>query len=262
MEVDELMKAAAHLAREGGQVIMARRSLARTVDMKGGIDLVTDADRASEEKIVTEISRLFPDHGILAEERGAKAGTSAYRWIIDPLDGTTNYAHGVPHFCVTLAVELAGKGVLAGATYDPIRDEMFLAGKGKGATSNGSPIHVSKTDKLGNALLATGFPYDLWENPKQVLEVFNRIIVKARGMRRLGTAGLDMAYVASGRLDGFFEYRLRAWDVAAGALLIEEAGGVVSHLLGAPLDLFNADVLTANAQVHAQMLEIIRGVMA
>ena len=258
--VEALRALAAEAARAAGSELIARLATERQISFKGGTDLVTDADRAAEQKIVELLGARFPEHGILAEERGAVPGSAPYRWIVDPLDGTTNYAHGVPHYCVSIAVE-GPQGVLAGAIFDPVRDELFLAGRGQGATLNGKPLRVGTTVALADALLATGFPYDLWTNPTHTLSLFDTFATQARGMRRLGSAALDLAYVAAGRFDGFFEFKLKAWDVAAGALLVREAGGTVSHLRGGPLDLAHADVLAANPALHAQMLGVVRATL-
>ena len=252
----KLLEVAVASARAGGEVLRARRSLKREIEFKGAIDLVTDADRASEAAVISEIHRVHPEHAILAEESGASGRPSSYRWIIDPLDGTTNYAHALPHYCVSVAVE-GPAGVEAGVVYDPIRDELFAARRGGGATLNGSPIHVSETAKLGDALLGTGFPADLWQRPEVPLGLFNRFSRQARGMRRLGAAALDLAYVAAGRLDAFYEPRLKAWDLAAGALLVTEAGGTATHILGGALDLGRPDILGSNGRLHAALLEVI-----
>lgn len=259
--VERLREVAAEAARIGGQELLARLDQARDIVFKGGIDLVTDADKASEARILSHLRAAFPDHATLAEEGGQSGGSAPYRWIVDPLDGTTNYAHGVPHYCVSIGVEGPG-GLLAGAVLDPVRNELFLAGKGLGATLNGRPLRVSGAEELGSALLATGFPYDLWANPERTLTLFDHFACKARGMRRLGSAALDLAYVAAGRFDGFFEFKLKAWDVAAGALLVREAGGTVTHLEGGPLDLTRCDVLASNGALHGQMLKVVQETFA
>jgi myo-inositol-1(or 4)-monophosphatase len=253
-----LVQVASEAARAGGRELQSRRHLKRQISFKHEIDLVTDADKASEAKILALIRERFPDHGILAEEQGQASGSAPYRWIVDPLDGTTNYAHAVPHYCVSIAVEGRGGRLLAGVVFDPIREELFTAALGQGAFLNRERLHVSSTAALGESLLAVGFPYDLWSHPEQPLALFKRFAQRARGMRRMGAAALDLAYVAAGRFEGFFEYRLKAWDVAAGALLVTEAGGTITHLLGGPLDLNDCDVLASNGALHPQMLEVIR----
>ena len=257
LEPSALLQVAIDAARRGGEVLRTRRGMKREIAFKGDIDLVTDADRASELAVIAAIHDRYRDHAILAEESGADGRASAYRWIIDPLDGTTNYAHTLPHYCVSIGVE-GPAGIEAGAIYDPVRDEMFSASRGGGATLNGVAIHVSQTTKLGDALLGTGFPADLWEHPDEPLTLFDLFSRKVRGMRRLGAAALDLAYVACGRLDGFYEFRLKAWDVAAGSLIVSEAGGKCTHLLGGPLDLAKADILCSNGPLHADMLTVVK----
>lgn len=249
--MSELLEAAVEVARRAGAVLRDRLHQARTVTHKGqGLsDLVTDADQASEALVLEELARRFPGHAVLAEERGA-VGQGDFLWFVDPLDGTTNYAHGVPHFCVTLAVEgpvAGGSALLAGVVYDPMREELFAAARGEGATLNGRPLRVSQAPALDGALLCTGFPYDLHLRPEAPLGLFLRLVQRAQGMRRFGSAALDLAYVACGRFDGYFEFGLKPWDVAAGALLIAEAGGAVSRIDGAPFDPRYGDVLASNA---------------
>ena len=251
----ELREAAIEAARLAGAVLREKLAQARTVAFKGEgrLNLVTDADHASERVLLDFLRARFPDHAILAEESGA-AGHSEHTWFIDPLDGTTNYAHGVPHFCVTLAVEGpavgSASGMLAGVVYDPVRDELFAAAHGAGATLNGRPISVSGVSTLDGALLCTGFPYDLHEHPTAPLGLFNRLITQAQGVRRMGSAALDLAYVACGRFDGFFEFGLKPWDIAAGALLIAEAGGAMTQLDGAPFDVRVGDILAAGGALR------------
>ncbi|MBI3182556.1 MAG: inositol monophosphatase [Myxococcales bacterium] len=247
------MEVAIEAARRGGEVLMARRGAARTVELKGGIDLVTDADRASEAAVLELLRSRFPGHAVLAEESGLTEAGRTHRWIVDPLDGTTNYSHRVPHFCVSVAVE-GPEGLLAGAILDPVRGELFAAGKGLGATLNGSPMRASQVGSLEGALLSTGFPYDIHERPEAPLGLFNRFIRRAQGVRRMGSAALDLAYVACGRFDGFFEFGLRPWDIAAGALLVSEAGGRVTRIDGRPLELSNGDVLAANGPLAEALL--------
>lgn len=259
--LERLREVAAEAARVGGRELLDRLQQTRQIAFKGGIDLVTDADKASEAKIMALLRSAFPDHGILAEESGQGGGAAPYRWIIDPLDGTTNYAHGVPHYCVSVGVE-GPDGLLAGAILDPVRSELYVAARGLGATLNGQSLRVTDKTDLGQSLLATGFPYDLWANPERTLTLFDHFACKARGMRRMGSAALDLAYVAAGRYDGFFEFKLKAWDVAAGALLVREAGGAVTHLEGGPLDLGHCDVLASNGALHASMLEVVKETFA
>ena len=247
MDVARLLLSAEQAARAAGVVLAERFHGERTIAFKGGIDLVTDADHASEKLIVDQLLAEYPDHAILAEERGAQ-GKGDYTWVIDPLDGTTNYAHQVPQFCVSIAV-LGPGGVLAGAVYDPMRGELFSAGRGKGAHLNGRRLHASAAGTIGLGLLCTGFPYDVRENPDAPVGLFNRMIRQAQGIRRMGAAALDLAYVAAGRFDGFFEFGLKPWDLAAGALLVEEAGGKMTRIDGAPLELSCGDVLAAGPAI-------------
>jgi myo-inositol-1(or 4)-monophosphatase len=247
MTPHELADLAEDLARKAGGLLRAKLDETRTVDFKGvgRSNLVTDADHAAEALVLEALARKVPGHGVLAEESGAVRQAST-TWILDPLDGTTNYAHGVPHFCVSLAVEQLVDGVtrvVAGVVFDPMRDELFKAIRGQGATVNGRRLSASPTATLDRALLCTGFPYDLHQRPEAPLGLFNRLVQRAQGIRRMGSAALDLAYVAAGRFDGFFEFGLKPWDIAAGALLIEEAGGQIARIDGAPWDARYGDVV-------------------
>jgi myo-inositol-1(or 4)-monophosphatase len=246
--LEELLFSAETAARRAGAVLAGRFELQRTIELKGGIDLVTDADRASERELLGYLHSRHPSHSILSEEAGATRGDQL-RWIVDPLDGTTNYSHRVAHFAVSVAVE-GPEGLLAGAVYDPLRDELFSAAKGRGAHLNGKAIRTSDVDSLEYALLCTGFPYDVREKPQAPVGLFNRFIMRAQGVRRFGSAALDLAYVASGRFDGFFEFGLKAWDVAAGALLVSEAGGVITCIDGSPLSLTRGDLMASNRPIQ------------
>lgn len=228
--------------------------------MKGAIDLVTEFDRASEAHVLAELGRLFPDHAVLAEESGgagADSGPNAaappFRWIVDPLDGTTNFAHGLPFFCVSIGLEVDGVRAL-GVLFDPLRDECFAARRGAGATLNGAPIRVSPRATLKDALGGTGFPYDVMEHPEETLRWFAPLLPQMRGVRRLGSAALDLAYVACGRLDLFWEVKLHAWDVAAGILLVEEAGGRVSDFAGGPVAADPVQIAATNGRLHEPLL--------
>ncbi len=243
VSLDTLLETAVEGARRAGRVLAERFHEPRTISFKSGIDLVTDADQASEKVLLDWLRQRHPEHAILSEESGASAG-STYRWIIDPLDGTTNYAHQLPHFSVSIAVEGEG-GVQAGVVYDPMRDELFSAVRGRGAMLNGQPIRPSAIDRLDRALLCTGFPYDVREHPEGPAGLVVRFLGLAQGIRRLGSAALDLAYVASGRYDGYFEFSLKPWDVAAGALIVSEAGAVVTRIDGAPYDTSVVEVLSA-----------------
>ncbi len=247
------------LARQAGVLLRAGYGRAHTIASKShAIDLVTETDRRSEAFLLESIRRRWPGHSILAEESGAHDG-DAHRWYVDPLDGTVNFAHGVPIFSVSIAYAEAGV-VQLGVVYDPMRDECFAAGRGQGAFLNGQPLRVSATASLAKALLVTGFPYDTWTNPDNNLDHFARFAVRSHGVRRLGSAALDLCYVAAGRFDGYWEIRLKPWDVAAGGLIAAEAGALVTNLQGGEDYLSPPQsIVAANAALHAQMLAVLRG---
>jgi len=253
----EITDFALYLARKAGSLLAQKFTRHNPVYYKGTIDLVTEADRMSEEMILAEIARHFPDHGVLSEESKEKNGRDPMRWIVDPLDGTTNYAHGFPFFCVSIALEKDGVVVL-GVVYDPVRDDLFEASLGKGARLNGKELRVSSVDDLSRSLLATGFPYDIRESPDNNLNFFNAMAVKAQAIRRAGAAALDLAYLAAGRFDGFWELKLKPWDTAAGSLLVTEAGGVLSDMAGEKWNLFSPGLVAGNGLIHGQMLEVIK----
>ncbi len=256
-QAGELRDACAEAARLGGAVLRERWGKRRTIEYKGGIDLVTDADRASEAALLAFLRDRFPGAAILAEESGASgAGASGLRFYVDPLDGTTNYAHGVPHFAVNVAVADAG-GLAAGATYDPLRDELFAAARGEGALLSGERIRHSGCATLHGALLCTGFPYDIHEQHELPLRLFGAFMRRARAVRRFGSAALDLAYVACGRFDGFWELKLKPWDVAPGILIAREAGAAVADLDGGDRAL-EGDILACAPAVREAMLEVIR----
>ncbi len=254
MNLLAVQREAEALARAAGALLRDRLSQHRTVDYKdaGSSNLVTDADRASEALLLAGLRHAFPAHAVLAEESGA-AGQGEWVWLVDPLDGTVNYAHGVPHFCVSMALEGpatdGGRELLVGVVYDPMRDELFAAARGLGATLNGHRLHVSTAPSLDQALICTGFPYDSAVTPKPPLGLFNRIVPRSQGIRRMGAAALDLSYVAAGRFDGFFEFGLKPWDTAAGALLITEAGGLVSSLDGSPYTSASPHIVAATPRV-------------
>jgi myo-inositol-1(or 4)-monophosphatase len=254
-DLKDLLEGAKEAARLGGDVLRKRWSQPRAVSFKSGIDLVTDADRASEVVVLEYLRRRFPAHDIMAEESSAQIRGGSCRWHVDPLDGTTNYAHGVPHFCVSIGVEDAS-GLAAGAVYQPLNDELFSAVRGGGAHLNGVPLSVSQNHPLSQCLVGTGFPYDVWTHPDRPLGLFTRVLTHARGIRRAGAAALDLAYVASGRYDAFFELGLRSWDVAAGTLLVLEAGGRVSDLKGNPPRVDAGEIMAANAKIHADLIAL------
>jgi myo-inositol-1(or 4)-monophosphatase len=255
----ELKQACIDAVRRGGAVLAERFSRPRTIERKGSIDLVTDADRASEEAVVGFLRERFPAAGILAEESGEHAGAprSELRFYVDPLDGTTNYAHGVPHFAVTVGVA-DGAGLAAGAILDPVRGELFTVARGAGAFLGERRLAVSACARLHDALLATGFAYDSHVNATYALRVFGDFTTRAQSVRRLGSAALDLAYVAGGRFDGFWEERLRPWDLAAGILMVREAGGVVTELDGGDRVLETGDILAAPPALVQPMLEVVK----
>jgi len=246
------------VAREAGALLRKRLDDRHVVEYKGEINLVTEADRLSEALIVERIRREFPGHDILTEESPETANGSDFRWIIDPLDGTTNYAHGYPVFCVSIALEV--KGVIRqGAVYNPMLNELFTAEKGAGAFLNGRSLTVSRTEALSRSLLATGFPYDIREDRNNNINYFRVMALSAQAVRRAGSAALDLAYIAAGRFDGFWELKLAPWDTAAGWLLVAEAGGRVTDLRGDPYHLRSRNMVASNGLIHAEMVRIFAG---
>ena len=256
----ELVSKAEEIAREAGALLREFYHRGVRTEYKGDVDLVTEADRSSEKLIGERLRAAFPTHGIYGEE-GTRSGLDAeFRWYVDPLDGTTNFAHGFPAFCVLLGCERRGKGLkpdedgemVAGVTYDPLRDEMFAAAKGAGATLNGEPIHVSRTRVLAESLIATGFPSQKRHRSPNV-HFYQEFTLRSHGVRRAGSAGLDMAYVACGRLEAFWEFQLNPWDTSAGYLLVEEAGGTVTHFDGSKFTLDSREVLATNGLIGAEI---------
>ena len=243
---------------------MARQKSGFTIAKKGTVDLVTEVDLECERMFRSVIAERFPDHDILAEEFGGEhtgRPPSRHRWIFDPLDGTTNYAHGLPIFCSSLGLEIDGR-IEVGAVYDPTRDELFTAVRGMGAHLNGTRLRVSATAMLIDAMLVTGFPYDVHQRGPELMRLFTAFLERARAVRRLGSAALDLCYVAAGRFDGFWEQHLKPWDVAAGALIVEEAGGCVTGMDGAPFDIMGGPLLTANGSLHPHLVAVIAAVRA
>jgi myo-inositol-1(or 4)-monophosphatase len=229
------------------------------IEKKGAIDLVTEVDVAVERMFRALIAKRFPDHAILAEEfeaRGDRERAARHTWVFDPVDGTTNYAHGLPIFCSAASLEIDGEAVVA-AIFDPSRKELFTAERGVGAWLNGAPLRVSEADQLIDALLCTGFPYTVHEESRRLLDVFGAFLATSRAVRRLGSAAIDLCYVAAGRLDGFWEMQLNPWDISAGALLVSEAGGTVSDLSGAPFDSRRGQIIASNGRIHDAMVETI-----
>ena len=240
------------IAREAGALLMEHFQQNVKVEYKGEADLVTIADRKSEALIRERIRQEWPTHDVLGEEGGLQDTGSDYRWYVDPLDGTTNFAHGFPVFCVSMAVEHKGE-MIAGVVFDPTRDELFAAEKGSGARLNDRPIHVSKTTNLAECLVATGFPsHKRHKNPN--IFFYHHITLRTHGVRRAGSAALDLCYVASGRFDAFWEFKLNPWDTAAGVLLVEEAGGKVTDFYGGPFQLNSKETLASNVLVHSALL--------
>jgi myo-inositol-1(or 4)-monophosphatase len=248
---------AAEAALRAGAIQKARYGQQIEIHQKGEIDLVTEVDRACEDAILDVLRARCPGHDIVTEETDLARTGSRYVWYTDPLDGTTNYAHGYPFFCTSVALTIDGQPV-AGAVYDPIKDELFTAERGGGARLNGRPLHVSSCTALLRSLLVTGFPYNLRDDLQATLRLFNRFMGHARGIRRDGAAALDLAYCAAGRVDGFWEQRLQPWDMMAGTLMVEEAGGKVTRFDGSPVGLRADEVLAANPALHQAMLEVLR----
>lgn len=247
-------------ARSAGKLLRDGLGGTRQVDYKDHpTNLVTEMDRRSEALIVERIRAAFPDHAILGEEGGVRAGNSPYRWLIDPLDGTTNYAHRLPIFSVSVALEHAGR-VELGVAYDPTREECFVAERGRGATLNGEPLRVSTTAILDESLLVTGFPYDIRTNPDNNLAEYAALSRRCRAVRRLGSAVLDLCYVAAGRFDGFWELTLGPWDMAAGGLMVEEAGGRLTDVRGGPWRLDVPQVAATNGRIHDALLTALADV--
>jgi myo-inositol-1(or 4)-monophosphatase len=248
----EFLEAAIGIAREAGALIAGYHARGIGFELKGDYDLVTEADRASERLIVERLRQHFPTHAVVAEEGGGQEGSSDYRWYVDPLDGTTNFAHGFPMFNVTLALEHAGE-LIAGVIYHPIHEEMFTAEAGGGAYLNNLPIHVSKAARIDDALVATGFPSRKRHENVNV-HFYYQMAMMSHGVRRAGAAALDLAYVACGRLDAFWEFGLNPWDMAAGVLLVREAGGTVSDMHGGPFSLRGPHMLADNGTLHEPMV--------
>ncbi len=249
------LDAAIAIAGEAGEVLLAHVGRDLDVHHKGAIDLVTSADRAAETLIVERLGAAFPDDAILAEESRGAIHPGGRRWLVDPLDGTTNFAHGYPLFAVSIALEIDGV-VQCGVVHEPNRRETFAAARGRGATRNGRPLAVSTVDSLGRSLLVTGFPYSIREEPEPTLTLLRAFLGEAQGLRRDGSAALDLCFVAAGHFDGFWELGLKPWDVAAGSLIVEEAGGRVTNLDGGPFELAGGRLLATNGRVHQAMLGV------
>jgi myo-inositol-1(or 4)-monophosphatase len=228
------------------------------ISNKEGINnLVTEADHAAEKAIIEVIRKTYPDHFILSEETGEMATDSEYKWIVDPIDGTVNFAHGIPICCVSIGLEKAGEMIM-GAVYNPLINEFFFAEKGKGATLNGNKISVSKKQGVINSNLVTGFPYTYLDSPNGPLQVFEKLIRQGIPVRRLGSAAIDLCWVAAGRFDGFYEHKLQAWDSAAGFLIVKEAGGTVTDFAGDPYSPYQPHLLATNGLIHEEMLALVK----
>jgi myo-inositol-1(or 4)-monophosphatase len=259
-ETTEVLALAESLARAAGALQRDRYETGVSIGTKSApIDLVTEVDHACEALIVGTLGRERPDDAVVAEEGGGRDRERAvWRWIVDPLDGTTNFAHGYPRFCVSIGVEHHGARSV-GVVYDPLLDELYTATRGGGAFLNGRRLRVSAEDDLGRSLVATGFAYDVRQSPEDNLDHFAAFVKRARAVRRDGSAALDLCYVAAGRFDGFWELKLHPWDVAAGFLLVEEAGGRVSDRAGGPAPRSGRDSVASNGRIHAAMLALLRG---
>ncbi|HVG20753.1 MAG TPA: inositol monophosphatase family protein [Blastocatellia bacterium] len=251
-----MLNFAIRVARDAGQLLRDRVGTRIDIGHKGAINIVTDVDLASERLIRDAIATHYPRHQVLAEEGGLAENSSEYRWIVDPLDGTTNFAHGYPVFCVSIALEYRGETVL-GVVYDPTRDELFSAERGGGAALNNRPIRVSGTGDLMQSLLSTGFPYDIKTSTLTNLDHWANFAMNAQALRRDGAAALDLCYVACGRFDGFWELNLSAWDTAAGSLIVTEAGGRVTDFAGGKFSNYAPQVLASNGLIHDRMIEVL-----
>jgi myo-inositol-1(or 4)-monophosphatase len=256
--MDKYLDIAVEIATEAGALLAELSRKPREISYKRKADIVTDADRRSEAMIIERIRRHFPDHAIVAEESGGKVTGSEYCWYVDPLDGTTNFAHGFPVYCVTLALAYRDE-VIAGVVYDPNREELFAAERGAGATLNAQPISVSQTSDLAESLLGTGFP-PFASNHDLNLQFFFKLTHLSHGIRRAGAAALDLCSVAVGRFEGFWELKLNPWDKAAGSLLVTEAGGRVTDLAGGPFSLHRDEIFASNGLIHEHMLEVFSGI--
>jgi myo-inositol-1(or 4)-monophosphatase len=265
----EFAHVAEGISRQAGALLRDFYAKGVATEYKGDVDVVTEADRASEKLIVEKLKAAFPSHGVYGEEGTRSELESEYRWYVDPLDGTTNFAHGFPAFCVILGLERRPKGLaadadgelVAGVVYDPLRDEMFSVEKGRGAWLNGRQIHVSKIAKLQESLTATGFPSQKRHSSPNI-HFYQEITLRSHGVRRAGSAGLDLAYVACGRLDGFWEFKLNPWDTSAGVLLVEEAGGTVTHFDGGKFTLDSREVLATNGLIGREMVHLFTEMFA
>lgn len=247
-----------YIAREAGEILRSGFGKNFMIEYKTNVaNLVTEFDKKSEKTIIDFIKKEYPAHSVLAEESGMHDSSSEYLWVIDPLDGTTNFAHGLPIFSVSIGVQKNGE-MICGVVYDVMRDAMYSAEKGSGSFCNGRKLSVSTNDDLHKSVLVTGFPYNVHENPDFAYERFAAFLRVARAVRRLGSAAIDMSYVAEGVFDGFWEVSLNSWDMAAGIILIEEAGGKITDFEGNPTNIFGKQILTSNGKVHSAMIDVLR----
>lgn len=247
-----------NISKEAGEIIREGFGKNISIEYKSGENnLVTEIDKASEKHIINFIRKEFPFHSILAEEGGGVKKNSEYIWVVDPLDGTTNFAHGLPIFSVSIGVQKQNK-TIAGVVYDVMRDVVYAAETGSGATGNSNRLAVNSNDKLNHSLLVTGFPYNKAENPEGAFERFIAFTKKARGIRRLGSAAIDFCYLAAGVFDGFWEVYLHPWDICAGKLIVEEAGGIVTDFNGNDIDIYTRKILASNGKIHPAMLDVMR----
>lgn len=256
MDIHRYLQIAIDTAKVAGQYLGKEFSGKRTVEYKGVIDPVTEVDKATEKMIVEILSKATPEVDILAEEDAKILTGKELCWVVDPLDATINYAHKLPVYCVSIGLEHNGR-VIAGAVYDPAHDEMFSASSESPSKLNGNKISVSKTESLDRSLIATGFPYDKRTNPENNLDHFNNMILKCQGVRRVGSAALDLCWTAAGRYDGYWELSLSPWDISAGRLIVEQAGGKVTDFVGAPIDSFTRYILATNGRIHTDVMKIL-----
>ena len=253
----EPLEFAVQLAFESGKIQKKYFQKTFSIMHKGEIDLVTNVDFECQSRILELVEKAFPDDEVISEEKTNTYEAGKNRWIVDPLDGTTNYAHGYPFFCTSIAYEVDGE-IIIGVVYNPIMDELFFARKGAGSFFNGEKMGVSSVKEIKQALLATGFPYDVVTNPNNNLNHWTKFMMRAQALRRDGSAGLNLSYVAAGRFDGFWEVRLSPWDMAAGMLIVREAGGIITSLSGETFSLYEGGVLASNGLIHDQMVDVIR----
>ena len=255
---DQLKKTLLGCLREGGRIIRKGYGRSHRIRKKSPVSLVTEIDLEADHKVRALVRKNFPDHQFLTEELKAVENDSPYRWIIDPLDGTTNFAHEIPFCCISIGLEF-NKDIILGGVYNPILEELFFAEKGKGSTLNGRKIRVSKAKNLIDSLLVTGFPYDRQEKAGFYVKFFQAFLEKCQGVRRLGAAAMDLAYVACGRFEAYWEFNLKPWDMAAGMLIVQEAGGQVTDFHGSPIDVSHPyQILSSNGRIHSTLLKIFK----